>query len=228
MMKSQQLKEWLIEQIVTKKIGKNELLPTEEQMQKQFNFSKMTVRKAIQELKQEGMIYSIPGKGFIVLPFWEMHNQGTLKQLEPEVKTMILPTNTEIPDFLLNNEKYGLDLRESHPKKNWIPFLSLTFENNKVINYSLNWYYVQKNKTKNFYSFSDYTKIENLFNNSVSINQARIFSMEDVIENDFALLELDKNTKVVPTMHKYYLNTKGNIDKIKITRYVPDKFNVVI
>ncbi len=227
MMKSQQLKEWLMEQIITKKIDKNELLPTEEQMQKQFNFSKMTVRKAIQELKQEGMIYSIPGKGFIVLPFWEMHNQQNLK-IESEFKTMILPTNTEIPDFLLNNQKYGLDLRETHPKKNWIPFLSLTFEDDKVTQYSLNWYYVPKNKTKNFYSFSDYTKIENLFNNSDSLNQARIFSMEEVIENDFALLELDKSTKMVPTMHKYYLNTKGNIDKIKITRYLPDKFNVVI
>ncbi|MBQ0105307.1 MAG: GntR family transcriptional regulator, partial [Armatimonadetes bacterium] len=43
-------------------------LPSRTQLTKKYNISEATVRRALQELVAQGVIYSIQGKGFFVSP----------------------------------------------------------------------------------------------------------------------------------------------------------------
>lgn len=47
-------------------LGENSLLPSERELMQNYNVSRITVRKAIQELEQEGFVYKVQGKGTFV------------------------------------------------------------------------------------------------------------------------------------------------------------------
>ncbi len=67
-----QLKEILLDRIRNREIKEGSLLPTEEELCREFGVSRGTVRKAIAELKSEGYVISEQGKGvFIVKPKFE-------------------------------------------------------------------------------------------------------------------------------------------------------------
>lgn len=60
-----------LKQLIRKKILNNELkemdfLPSESQLMKKFKITRTTIRKAISELKQEGLVQQIQGKGVYV------------------------------------------------------------------------------------------------------------------------------------------------------------------
>ncbi|MGD1818856.1 MAG: GntR family transcriptional regulator [Pleomorphochaeta sp.] len=120
-----QLFEKLQKEILNNSLTTGKKLPTEQTLSKQFNVSRVTVRKALEELEQNGLIIKVQGKGtFINSPkitkrlnnkaigFSEMiRNQG----MEPKAKTirseLIKPDNEDIKIFgLKKNEKiYNLD-----------------------------------------------------------------------------------------------------------------------
>ncbi|MGL5368190.1 MAG: GntR family transcriptional regulator, partial [Cetobacterium somerae] len=58
-----QIKDELIERIKKDVYPLNTLLPTETQLVEEFNVSKITVRKAIELLSQEGWVEKKAGKG---------------------------------------------------------------------------------------------------------------------------------------------------------------------
>ena len=62
-----QLKEYLIERVENGEFPTDEPLPTEMEIIKQFNVSRATVRRAMQELEFEGYIHRTPGKGTFIL-----------------------------------------------------------------------------------------------------------------------------------------------------------------
>ena len=67
-----QLKEILLEKIMSGEIGKDGMFPTEDVLCKEYGLSRGTVRKAILELKNEGFVISERGKGaFLVKPKFE-------------------------------------------------------------------------------------------------------------------------------------------------------------
>jgi len=68
-----QLKEILLEKIKNGEIGKDEMLPTEDILCKEYGLSRGTVRKAVLGLKNEGFVVLERGKGaFLVKPKFEM------------------------------------------------------------------------------------------------------------------------------------------------------------
>jgi GntR family transcriptional regulator len=61
-----QLKEALIAAIQRGELAPGDQLPSQSKLREQYRMSHMTVRRAINELISEGVIYSIPGKGSYV------------------------------------------------------------------------------------------------------------------------------------------------------------------
>ena len=51
----------------------NEMLPSESELQKEFNVSRITVRRTLQELEFSGLVTKIHGKGTVVNAKKEPH-----------------------------------------------------------------------------------------------------------------------------------------------------------
>ena len=65
-LKYQKAKDTLLASIQEGQIGANECLPSERELCARFDVSRVTIRKAVDELEAEGVIYRFPGKGTFV------------------------------------------------------------------------------------------------------------------------------------------------------------------
>ncbi len=61
-----QIEETIITEILNGKIVQNTMLPSIRQLACELNVSVITVKKAYENLQQNGFVYSFPGKGFYV------------------------------------------------------------------------------------------------------------------------------------------------------------------
>ncbi len=64
----EQIKKTIIEQIMSEELQENEALPSIRNLALDIKISVMTIKKAYDELEQEGYIRSIQGKGTFVAP----------------------------------------------------------------------------------------------------------------------------------------------------------------
>lgn len=60
------IKQHIIDQINRDELMADDVIPSERQLMEQFGVSRITVRKAIDELSQEGYLYKVQGKGTYV------------------------------------------------------------------------------------------------------------------------------------------------------------------
>lgn len=63
-----QLRNAIAANIRAEKLAVGDRLPSERELQRQFELSRMTVRQALADLARSGMVYSKPGKGTFVAP----------------------------------------------------------------------------------------------------------------------------------------------------------------
>jgi GntR family transcriptional regulator len=73
-------------------------LPSQRALCKQFSMSHMTVRRAINELVQEGIIYAIPGKGIFVSPPSPMVEYDSLQGFAAQLARFGMAPTTSILD----------------------------------------------------------------------------------------------------------------------------------
>lgn len=100
-----QLKEELIKKIENEmEIGA--LLPTEKELESQYNVSRMTVRSAIDELKNEGFVTKQQGKGTFVNQKKMTQDVGTIFSWTEEMKLQNKQSQTTI-----------IDMKEAVPSK---------------------------------------------------------------------------------------------------------------
>jgi GntR family transcriptional regulator len=64
--KYHQLKEILLDSIERRELGENELIPSERDISERYGISRMTVRQAVAELVNEGVLYRAQGRGTFV------------------------------------------------------------------------------------------------------------------------------------------------------------------
>jgi len=64
--KYQQIKDYILDQINKRKLAANDRIPSETELSKELGYSVITVRRALSELVNEGVIYRIQGKGSFV------------------------------------------------------------------------------------------------------------------------------------------------------------------
>lgn len=85
-----QIKDDLLEQIRTGRLFPGDRIPTEQQLMEQYDVSRITVSKALGELKNEGIIERFPNKGSFVsksknaLPLSDKTEQDISPEKEPE------------------------------------------------------------------------------------------------------------------------------------------------
>lgn len=65
-LKYQKVKDELLVSIQEGQNGWDECLPSEHELCRQFDVSRVTIRKAVEELEKEGLLYRLPGKGTFV------------------------------------------------------------------------------------------------------------------------------------------------------------------
>lgn len=91
-----QLKEILLEEIEGGNLKPGDLIPSENQLMRQFQISRNTVKKAIEDLVQEGVLYRVQGKGtFVSTPKFEQPLTG-FYSFSKVMKERRIPTKDEV------------------------------------------------------------------------------------------------------------------------------------
>ncbi len=91
-----QLKEIIIGRIEQGKLVPGDKLPSQRELCKQYDMSHMTVRRAINELIHEGVIFAIPGKGLYVAENAQFVDKDSLKGFDEQMARLGVSTATKI------------------------------------------------------------------------------------------------------------------------------------
>lgn len=87
----EQIADMLRDAITSRRLDPGERLPAEAKLAEYFGVARMTVRRAVQELRDEGLVVSASGRGVAVRP------APAIKELWPQEPGF--PTEVTIPDF---------------------------------------------------------------------------------------------------------------------------------
>jgi GntR family transcriptional regulator len=77
----------------------NTVLPTEQQIAKRFDVSRVTVRRALDLIERAGMVTRARGRGTIVSPPKVTRNMVPFTMLEDDFRRQGVPLETEVLDF---------------------------------------------------------------------------------------------------------------------------------
>jgi GntR family transcriptional regulator len=117
--KSDVVRHWLLRQISSGAFGRNQRLPSESDLMGQFGVSRVTVRRALDRLRQSGLVEGQQGRGYFVRRVRAIQNLGRLEgfgemmaALGVEVRSSVL----EIGEVEAADEvAAGLQLRRGEP-----------------------------------------------------------------------------------------------------------------
>lgn len=94
-----QLKEIIVEMIENEELEPNDLIPTERELCKIHDISRMTVRMAIMTLVNEGVLYREQGKGTFVAEQKPKHQLSRLRGLTEDMQDMGHKVGTKVLSF---------------------------------------------------------------------------------------------------------------------------------
>lgn len=102
-----QLMDIIIEEIETGKLKENDKIPSERELCKGYDISRVTVRQAIQELEKGNYIYKKHGKGTYVSPLKMKQNLLKFYSFTNEMKNIGKVPTSKVIDFeiIYSNEK---------------------------------------------------------------------------------------------------------------------------
>lgn len=86
----EQIKDTIMNQIIAGELKEEEALPSIRSLAKDIRISVMTIKKAYDELEQEGYIITVQGKGSFVAPKnLELIKEQKLKEMESYIEKII-------------------------------------------------------------------------------------------------------------------------------------------
>lgn len=94
-----QVEQNLLKLINQGKYQPGDLLPTEKELQAQFDVSRTTIRSALNSLHQKGLIIRIPGKGTFIVKPRIVHNIGTITSFTDEMEMRGIKPSTKLLSF---------------------------------------------------------------------------------------------------------------------------------
>jgi DNA-binding GntR family transcriptional regulator len=208
-----QLKRLLKKDILSGKYKENDILPSETQLMKKFDITRTTIRKAINELKIEGLVTTKHGKGTVVKiketkdTVWNFKSFTEIaknQNLEPISKVIEQKIITE------NNQKYNELSRLRGVKHR---------------NGSIDWMTVEKSKVPtiffpgidqyNFENQSLYTVMAQNYHHPpyyARLEMQPIISDERIME----ILELSSPTPLLKSSGKAYTESDEEIEHFEI------------
>ena len=87
--KYKQIEDYIKQEISRKNLQIGDQIMTEEQLCQRFNFSRMTINKALNHLSALGYIERIPGRGsFVTAPHIQKENLGTGSSFTEDMKSI--------------------------------------------------------------------------------------------------------------------------------------------
>lgn len=128
-----QLKDMLMERIITGVYRPEEKLPSERELSEELNISRMTVREALKTLVNEGYIYTQVGKGtYVTNPHYQQDT--TLTGFTEQMKKLGKEVSSKVIEFALEtaNVEVGSKLELNHNEMVY-KLKRIRLANNKVI-----------------------------------------------------------------------------------------------
>lgn len=108
----QKMMQALIHKIEIGALKENDKLPSEQELGKQFNISRITVRKALEELQNRNFIYKKQGQGSFVLERKKRNKNYRYLRIEDKIQEMGAKASSKILEFNIIADKHFLNIKE--------------------------------------------------------------------------------------------------------------------
>lgn len=211
-------------------------LPTETELSQRFSVSRNTIRKAIQLLNEEGLVYSVKGRGVVILEnmhvnrlFFDTRNFHGLNALsETLASEKIISKKTKIIDFKEVTIDDKLSQTIAFPLGERCYYIErVRIINNKAMLYDCNYFKkrIVKGLTKEIAIRSVYNYIEQELDFDVVASKT-ISTIKSATEKDYKFLDLEGNNCVGERIIFAYSDT-GELFEHSISRYIPNEFSFV-
>lgn len=219
----------LAEQIKSRNIPPNTLLPSENELKDQFNTTRETIRKALNLLSQNGFIQKVRGKGSIVIDIgkfdFPVSGLVSFKELTEKMhqkpNTIVNELSLIKPDTYIKQQ-----LHLSSKDQVWKVVRTREMSGEKII---LDKDYLCKKYvpilTEEICADSIYQYLENNLNLTISFARKEII-VEEPSEEDRTLLDLEGFHNVVVIKNYVYLDD-ASLFQYTESRHRPDKFRFV-
>lgn len=205
-----------------------QMLPSENNLIKEYQCSRNTLRRAVAQLASKGYVQSIHGKGVFVI--YEQHKKfefmlGDVETFKEASKRSRMENKTEVIHFSEITADDIMYKKTGIPKGTEIYYIQrLRFMDNQALIIDHNYYRkdIVKGLTRKIAENSIYEYIENELNEKV-VTTKRIITVEKATENDFEYLDL-QDYNCVAVISNYTYNAEGSMFEYTQSRHRPDCF----
>lgn len=108
----QKMMQALIHKIEIGALKENDKLPSEQELGKQFNISRITVRKALEELQNRNFIYKKHGQGSFVLERSKRNKHYRYLHIGDKIREMGAKASSKILEFNIIADERHFDIKE--------------------------------------------------------------------------------------------------------------------
>ena len=208
--------------------GYQQLLPSENNLIKEYTCSRNTLRRAVAQLASIGYVQSLHGKGVCVI--YEQHKKpgfmlGDVESFKEASIRNSRENKTEVVHFSELTADELLSRKTGIPAGTEIYYIQrVRFMDRQAVIIDHNYYRkdIVKGLTLEIAENSIYEYIENELNEKV-VTTKRIITVEKATEDDFRYLNL-KDYNCVAVISNYTYNAEGIMFEYTQSRHRPDYF----
>lgn len=192
-----QLKKTIIEKIDNDEYAVSETIPSERELMAEYDVSRITVRKAIDDLVQEGYLYKVHGKGTYVKGDTDGYNLLSITSCTEDIRRMgMVPSRKVLENRVMTADKKRQRILNLGKDEKIFRLSRIYYADEEVVNYtvtSLPYRYFEGIEKYDFSNLSLYEQIEKEY--GVRITRADR-TIEAVIAHDEIAEYLDVNESI--------------------------------
>lgn len=222
----------LKEEIIEGVYNDTMLLPTEMLLVERFGTSRNTVRRAIQVLNDEGLVYSVKGRGVVILEntkmdqmFFRMGNFQGLRALSSSENVEARTKVQQFEELTVDEElaaiiSFPVGERVYHVER-------VRIINGKAMMYDTSYFKksIVQGLTEEIAQQSIYEYIERTHDFKIAASKT-VLRVESATKNDFELLALEDNNCVGMLENVVYTDM-GKLFEHTTVRYIPNEYALV-